>query len=87
MLVREPQASWVTVLPEDWGEDLASCRSATGRAVYLHDGTNLAWTVDAGTSWQRTVSRDAVAPHCGFGGGHLWLQLQGVRIYRLPADS
>ena len=74
---------WRTVVLEESGEWLAPCVLPGGEALYLLDEAAVAWTRDGGKTWQRTVALDTIAPWCGAGGGHLWLQLEGVRVFAL----
>ena len=84
VVVGDPQDGWSTVLPRDWDDGVGGCWSASGEALYLYGGPDMAWTFDGGASWRRTVSEEALSPFCGFGAGFLWLQLEGLRVYRLP---
>ncbi len=83
ILINNLVDDWVTINPSDWGDSLGACWGPGTEAMYLFDRENLTLSNDAGRSWLRNKELLDNRPFCGINNGLLWLNHDGMRIFRL----
>ena len=63
------------------------CASTDGRDMYIFSEADLAYSSDAGESWNSVRGYGRLPYFCGFNGDQLWLKHKRLHMYRADAAA